>query len=340
MEAFVFELPVWLNIDFIIRIIDSKVFSAISWTGSAVVAILGFIAKMKYRDANLKKLLDAYIKKAQRSEGRERQSVKAVMTRAINKARGLANKKGFNPSDPFEDAARMFAQSQPDAAIGILTREASACEASIDYANHRVRLARERAATAYLEIGMIKGHTGQGMEAAEAFTSMLRVNPGDLDAFRMRGAQYRDLRMFREAEGDFIALEQLLGGDRAAVAEAKRELAAVFLGSGDHGRADVVLETAMELEEELFSQRGVALTHESIGTLRTAQRYWKQAKASYEQSRVIFDLLEDQASVSRVDLLLSRLKEARDRGLARRREKQKQYVASAVLSRESVPVLH
>jgi tetratricopeptide (TPR) repeat protein len=329
MEAFVFELPVWLTVENIFKILDSKVFSAISWTASAFVALLGFIAKMKYRDANLKKLLDAYIKKAQRAEGRERESVKEVMKRAINKARGLASKKGFNPADPFEDAARMFAQSQSNEAIRILLREASACEATIDYANHRVRLTRERAATAYLEIGMIKRHLGQGMEAAEAFTSMLRVNPQDHDALRLRGAQYRDLRMFKEAEGDFITLEQLLGGDRAAIAEIKRELGAVFLGSGDHSRADAVLGAAMELEEELFSQRGVALTYESVGTLRTAQGYWKKAKASYEQSRVIFGNLGDRESVARVDVLLARLKEARDRELVRRRNKQGRKTAPA-----------
>jgi len=96
----------------------------------------------------------------------------------------------------------------------------------------------------------------------------------------------------------------------------------------------------MKLEEELFSQRGIALTHESIGTLRTAQRYWKKAKASYEQSRVIFNLLADRESVSRVDLLLSRLKDARDRELARRRATQKHYTAGAVLRPERVPVFH
>lgn len=342
MDALLTELPSWLTFENIFRILDSKIFSAISWTASAVVAILGFIAKMKYRDKNLKKLLEAYIVKAQQAEGRERESVKEVMKRAIRKARGLANKKGFNPADTFEDAARMFAQSQHKEAIRILAREADACEATIDYACHRVRLARERAATAYLEIGMIKRHYGLGMEAAEAFTSMLRVNPGDLDAFRTRGAQYRDLGMFKEAEGDFVALEHLLGGDRAAVAEVKRELGAVFVGSGDYSRADEVLAAALKLEEELFSQRGVALTHESVGTLRTAQRYWKQARTAYEQSRVIFKNLGDRESVGRVDVALKRLQEARDLELERRRQKQKQRrPAGAVFGgQETVPVLH
>jgi hypothetical protein len=65
------------------------------------------------------------------------------------------------------------------------------------------------------------------------------------------------------------------------------------------------------------------LTYESLGTLRTAQGYWKKAKASYEQSRVIFGNLGDRQSVARVDLLLARLKEARDRELVRRRDKQR-----------------
>lgn len=341
MEAYLLELPQWLDFDFILRVIDSKFFSAISWSASAVVAILGFIAKMKYRDKNLKKLLDAYIAKARKAEGRERESVKEVIKRALNKARGKANRKGFDPSDPFEDAARMFAQSQPHAAIAILTKEASKCEATIDYANHHVRLARERAATAYLEIGMMRRHLGQGMEAAEAFTSMLRVNPGDLDALRARGAQYRDLDMFKEAEGDFIALEQLLGGDRAGVAETRRELGAVFVGNRDYGRADLVLEAAMKLEVELFSQRGVALTHESVGTLRTAQGYWKKAKTAYDQGRVIFSNLGDDESVRRVDVALKRLKDARDREQRRRqKQKERRAVSMALGRRQPVPALH
>ena len=67
MEAFLTELPAWLTVENIFKLLDSKIFSAISWTASAVVAIIDFIAKMKYRDKNLKKLLDAYIVKAQKA---------------------------------------------------------------------------------------------------------------------------------------------------------------------------------------------------------------------------------------------------------------------------------
>src|SRR5262249_31168628 len=154
---------------------------------------------------------------------------------------------------------------QPGHAINILATEAGACEATIDFAKHRVRLCQERAATAYLEIGMIHRHQGQGLLAVEAFTSMLRVNAGDLDAFQMRGTQYRDLGRFTEAEGDFRSLEYHVAGNSAAVADVKRELGAVFLGSGDYPRAEGVLDEAMKIEEELLSQRGIALTHESLG---------------------------------------------------------------------------
>ena len=334
MEAFL-ELPSWLTAENVFKLLDSKIFSAIYWGSAAVVAIVGFIARMKYRDKNLKKLLDAYIVKAQKAEGRERESVKEVMKRAIRKARGLANEQGFHPSDPFEVAARMFAQSQPGLAIEILAKEAITCEATIDYANHRVRLARERAATAYLEIGMIEQHRGRGLEALAAFTSMLRVNPGDLDAFRMRGAQYRAMSRFNEAVGDFIALEQLLGGDRAAVAEVKRELAAVFLGSRDLARAEGVLNQAMVLEIELSSEGGKALTHERIGTVRTARKRWKLARKAYEEARTIFGQLRDGPAVIRLDEQLVLLDQIRNEELRRRREKQKRKTRPA-----PEPVLH
>jgi TRAP-type mannitol/chloroaromatic compound transport system permease large subunit len=46
--------------------------SAIYWGAAAIVAIIGFIARMKYRDRNLKRLLDAYVEKAKRADGHER----------------------------------------------------------------------------------------------------------------------------------------------------------------------------------------------------------------------------------------------------------------------------
>ena len=339
MEALVFELPPWLNIEFILRILDSKIFSAIYWGSAAVVAVVGLVARLKYRKANLKKLLDAYVEQARQAEGRERQSVKEVIKRATDKARGLATKKGFDPSKVFEDAARMFAQRQPGHAIQILAAEAGACEATIDFAKHRVRLCQERAATAYLEIGMIHRHQGQGLLAVEAFTSMLRVNEGDLDAFQMRGTQYRDLERFTEAEGDFRALEYHVASKPAAVADVKRELGAVFLGSGDYPRAENALNEAMLIEEGLHSQRGIALTHESLGTIRTARKRWKQARHSFEESRVIFKLLEDGDSVARVDKLIQGMLEARNQELRRRREKQRRPRRQPMVP-EHAAVLH
>jgi hypothetical protein len=104
VQAFAFiELPDWLTLDLILRILENKAFSAVYWLAAAVVAIVGFIARMKYRDRNLKRLLDAYLEKARKSEGKERESVKEVIGRAIRKARGLPVQGSFNPADVFED---------------------------------------------------------------------------------------------------------------------------------------------------------------------------------------------------------------------------------------------
>ena len=142
------DLPDWLTLDFILRVMDSKVFSAIYWGAAAIVVIIGFFARMKYRDRNLKKLLDDYVDKARKADGRERQSVKEVIGRAITKARGLAgpNSVQFRSSDVFENAARLFAQRQAPVAIDLLRREAAVCEATVNHALQQVRHARIRAA--------------------------------------------------------------------------------------------------------------------------------------------------------------------------------------------------
>jgi hypothetical protein len=89
METFLQELPAWLTFENVMRFADSKVFSAIYWGAAAIVALIGFIARMHYRDRNLKRLVEAYIAKARRGEGKERASVKQAIGRSIRKARGL-----------------------------------------------------------------------------------------------------------------------------------------------------------------------------------------------------------------------------------------------------------
>src|SRR5262245_5041000 len=226
------ELPAWLTWEFVCRILDSKVLSAIYWGSAAIVAVVGLIARMKYRDRNLKRLLDAYVDKAKKAGDRERQSVKVVIHRAIDRARGQRTRGNavaqFRPSDVFENAARFFAQSQAPIAIDILRGEVLRCEATINYAEQDVRHARTRAATAYLEMGcMLRERKGSEGEALTAFLDMLRVNPGDPDALRMLGVQCRDLKRYPEAERYFTTLlyqTRTAGG----IAEVKRELALVF----------------------------------------------------------------------------------------------------------------
>ena len=318
-----FELPDWLTLDLILRILDSKAFSAVYWGGAAIVAVIGFIARMKYRDRNLKRLLDAYVAKAEKAEGRERASVKEVIGHALRKARGLAPRgKGpftFDSSDVFQEAARLCAQRQPKDAIELLRTEAANCEAAITYSKHRVRLAQERAATAYLEIGVILRAQNKGVEAVDAFLAMLKVNPEDLDALRMLGIQYRDLKRYRESEQYLTALLHYMATDQAAVAEIKRELAAALLGDRDYTRAEQALEEALKIEVDGANQSGAAITLESIGTLRTAQRMWRKARRAYQDSKGIFESLGDREGVARAELLTQQMEAAREDELRRRR---------------------
>jgi tetratricopeptide (TPR) repeat protein len=311
------DLPSWLTPDFVFRVLESKIFSAISWGGAAIVAIIGFIARMKYRERNLKRLLDAYVAKATKAEGKERESVKSVIRRALRKARGLPTQgttvATFDTSNVFEDAARLCAQRQPNDAIEQLRREAANCEATVDYANHQVRMAQERAATAYLEIGSILRDQGRGHEALEAFSSMLRVHPGDLDALRMRGLQFRDLERYDEAERDLNSLLFFYANDRAATADVKRDMATVHLGRRNYTEAFKALDEAMEIEVQRDDQRGIALTHESIGSAKAVRTWWQQSEDAYMLSLGIFRNLHDAESAQRVTLALQGMQERRKR---------------------------
>ena len=316
MEAFLQELLAWLTFENAIRIADSKVFTAIYWGSAAVVAVVGFVARMRYRDRNLKRLLDAYIAKARRGEGKERASVKEVIGRAIRKARGLSARGDavpFDVSDVFQDAARLCAQRQPNQAVDLLRREAGKCESTIEYARHQVRLAQQRAATAHLEIGFILRDQGRAVDAVGAFTDMLRVNPEDLDALRMRALQYRELERYDEAQRDFNVVLHYVQGDVSAVADTKRELALVHLGRKRYNDAIAVLDQAMQIEVERGSERGTALTHESIGGVKAARGWWQQAEDAYNRAMKIFRDVGDSESVERITKLMSQLKEARRR---------------------------
>lgn len=311
------ELPPWVTPDFIFRVLESKIFSAISWGCAALVAIIGFIARMKYRDRNLKKLLDAYVQKAEKAQGTERTSVKTVIGAALRKSRGLpaqGNKAyAFNPSNVFEDAARLYAQREPNAAIEVLAKEADKCVATISYCRHQLKLAEERAATAYLEIGTIHREQGRGQDALDAFSAMLRVHSGDQDALRMRALQFRDLGRFGEAQQDLQTLLYQVAADPAATADIKRELAITHAAGSAWQPAFECLDEALKIETLRDSQRGIALTHEVLGGVQCARTWWKLSKGSYDLCRKIFVALGDREGTARIDEALRQLQILRAR---------------------------
>jgi tetratricopeptide (TPR) repeat protein len=317
------QLPSWVTWELVFHILDSKLFSAIYWGAAAVVAIIGFVARMKYRDRNLKHLLDGYVEKARKADIQERQSVKGVIGRAIQKARGQRARgrraAQFHPSNVFEDAARYFAQSQAPIAMGVLRREAQLCEAAINHAEQQVRHTRMRAATAFLQIGsMLREQPGKEGEALNAFLDMERVSPNDPDALRMLGTQYRELNRYGEAEQ---YLTKLLAQTRevSVIADIKRELGLVFIGANDT-RAEGVLQEALAIEQEARNQRGEARTYELLGVARSRFR-WGLARRAYNASKAIFRMLNDTESVARVQgrLTVMELQRRAEKRRARRR---------------------
>ena len=310
------QIPEWLTKELVVEILQSKVFLAIYYGGAAVLGVVAYIGKRKYSERNLKALLDRHLEKAKASEGKERASVKAVISHALRKARGLPAQGGtqFNPADVFQQAALLCAQRQPDHAIEVLKRETVLCEATVGYAQHQLRLAQERAATAHYEIGSIRRSQNKGADALDAFAAMLRANPGDHDALWWLGVQLRDLERFTESERYFNTLLHLVGNDQGMTADIKRELGAVFLGRKDYADAENVLAEAMQIEKDRHSQPGIALTQESIGAVKAGRRWWQKAREAYDESQRIFSALGDRESVERVQIAIDRMEGLRRRG--------------------------
>jgi tetratricopeptide (TPR) repeat protein len=241
----------------------------------------------------------------------------------------------FDVTDVFQEAARLCAQRQPSQAIDLLRGEAGKCESTIDYAKHQVRLAQQRAATAYLEIGFILRDQKRSVDALGAFTDMLRVNPEDRDALRMRALQYRELERYDDAERDFNAVLYYVQGDRGAVADTKREMALVHLGRKRYTDAFTALDEAMQIEIERGSEVGTALTHESIGGAKAARGFWQQAEDAYNRALKIFRDEGESQGVERVTTLKGQLKEAREEEARRRR-----LGRTAGEQASAAPVLH
>jgi len=164
--------------------------------------------------------------------------------------------------------------------------------------------------TAYLEMGSLLREQGKGTDALDAFVKMLRVNPGDLDALRMLGIQYRDLERFDEAEQHFNTLGYYVQQDEAATADIKRELASVQLARR-FTDAFALLDEALASETQRGSQGGIAVTQECIGAAKTVRGWTKQAEDAYKLSLGIFSAIADLDGARRVRVALTQLQARR-----------------------------
>jgi hypothetical protein len=136
----------------------------------------------------------------------------------------------------------------------------------------------------------------------------------------MLGTQCRDLKRYGEAEQYFNTLLFQVSSNAVLAADIKRELALVFLANEEYPRAEASLEEALTIEKQQRNQHGEALSHELIGLVRSRYR-WTQARRAFNLSKSIFETINNEEGVRRVQGRIDLMEAGRNAELQRRKEK-------------------
>ena len=265
----------------------------------------------RYVKRHIRTLLEKQVQEIASEERLDRGSVKAVIQTAIDKARGLSPpEQEFDVKDTFETAARYCAQRQPEYGIELLVNRTLLAQAAAELSEERAHNARMEAATAQLQIGLIRRHQGDTVKALEAFKSMLALYPEDVDGLRFTGQELERQNRLSEAREYYERMEKLgVGGDdKLLIGEALRSLARVNDSFKD---ASTLLDQCLTLEKSIHHDVGIAHTWKTIGDLRCQPGHWKIAEEAYDNALKIFSAIEHQEAVDEVHEAMRNLQSAR-----------------------------
>lgn len=245
----------------------------------------------RYVKQHLRRLLNQVVGEIAASDRPDRAAVKAVTNRALEKAGGRSRATTvFNVRSTFETAARYIAQREPRYAVELLERETALAEAAAQLCEKQAQNARSRAATAQLQIGLLRRGNKDTVGALAAFKRMLDLNPDDVDGLRFAGQELEDLRRLGEARDHYHRLEQIAVGsdEKLLLGESLRSLARVNDSFRD---AIALLDQCLAIEKGIHHDIGVAYTWKTIGDVRSGVGHWAISEDAYDNALKIFEVL-------------------------------------------------
>lgn len=173
----------------------------------------------------------------------------------------------------------------------------------------QVRAKRLEACNAYLYAGRVASQHGSSEGTKHAYDNVLRLNNGDVDAYKLIGKQYLAVGNREAALTEYgkIATHAQSIGNRALEAEAYRLQATVHWADNRLGRARTTLSLSAETEPA-DNHQGLAETQRMLGDVFARQGNLNAAERAYTDSRSSYEFAGDQAAADDVQKILGGLR--------------------------------
>jgi tetratricopeptide (TPR) repeat protein len=181
----------------------------------------------------------------------------------------------------------------------------------------QVRAKRLEACNAYLYAGRVASEIRDAEGTKRAYDNVLRLNDGDLDAYKLIGRQYLEAGNIPAALREYasIAARAEKAGDKVMEAEAYRLQATAHLRDNRTGRARRMLARSEKIEPP-SNHQGLAETQRMLGDLFVRQGMTAAAATAYTNSVTNYRQAGNRAVAAEVQDSLDRI--GREEGWAAR----------------------